>query len=65
MSREEYEAMPAWLAIREFRVRVADKTKRVRRLVIATTLMDARSTRPRSWGGCSGSGGTRSWTCDR
>src|SRR5262249_41463630 len=30
MSREEYEAMPQWLAIRELRVHVKDKTKRVR-----------------------------------
>jgi hypothetical protein len=41
MSREEYAAMPPWLAIREVRVNVTDKTKRVRRLVIATTLLDA------------------------
>jgi hypothetical protein len=41
MSRAEYEAMPPWLAIREVRVRVTDKTKRVRRLVIATTLTGA------------------------
>ena len=43
MSRAEYEAMPPWLAIREVRVHVKDKTKRVRRLVIATTLRDARA----------------------
>jgi hypothetical protein len=43
MSRAEYEAMPERLAIREFRVRVKDKTKRVRHLVIATTLLDART----------------------
>lgn len=41
MSRADYEAMPERLAIREVRVRVADKTKRVRRLVIATTLREA------------------------
>ena len=35
--------MPEWLAIREVRVRVADKTKRARRPVIATTLTDART----------------------
>ena len=51
MSREEYEAMPPWLAIREFRVHVADKTERVRRLVIATTLTDARSYRAKELGG--------------
>ncbi len=42
MSREEYEAMPKWLPIREVRVRITDKTKRVRQLVIATTLLDAK-----------------------
>jgi len=41
MSREVYEAMPAELAIRQFRVRVQDKTKRVRTLVVVTTLTDA------------------------
>jgi DDE family transposase len=41
MSRAEYEAMPKQLTIRETRVRVKDKTKRVRRLVIVTTLLDA------------------------
>lgn len=41
MGREGYEAMPPWLAVRELRVRVKDKTKRVRELVIATTLRDA------------------------
>jgi Transposase DDE domain len=51
MSREDYEAMPPWLAIREFRVHVADKTKRVRRLVIATTLTDARAYRTKELGG--------------
>jgi DDE family transposase len=43
MSRADYEAMPPWLAIREVRVRVTDRTKRVRQLVIATTLRDART----------------------
>ena len=38
MSRAEYEAMPAQLAVRELRVRVRDRTKRVRHLVIVTTL---------------------------
>jgi putative transposase len=41
MGREEYGAMPPWLSIRELRVRVKDRTKRVRELVIATTLKDA------------------------
>jgi hypothetical protein len=42
MTRAEYEAMPDRLVIREVRVRVADKTKRVRRrLVIVTTLVEA------------------------
>lgn len=41
MSRAEYEAMPAGLTIREFRLRVEDKTKRVRALVVVTTLTDA------------------------
>ena len=41
MTREVYEAMPAELTIREFRVRVQDKTKRVRKLVVVTTLTDA------------------------
>jgi hypothetical protein len=51
MSREEYEAMPNWLAIRELRVHVRDKAKRVRRLVIATTLTDARCYRSKELGG--------------
>jgi hypothetical protein len=51
MSREEYEAMPRWLAMREFRVHVADKAKRVRRSVIATTLTDARNYRAKELGG--------------
>lgn len=42
MSRAEYDAMPAELTVRELRVRVKDKTKRVRNLVIVTTLLDAR-----------------------
>jgi len=42
MSRAEYEAMPAKLTVRELRVRVKDKTKRVRTLVIVTTLVDAK-----------------------
>ena len=40
MSRAEYDAMPARLTLREFRVRVRDRTKRVRELVIVTTLVD-------------------------
>jgi hypothetical protein len=51
MGREEYETMPDRLAIREFRVHVADKTKRVRRLVIATTLTEARRYRAKELGG--------------
>jgi hypothetical protein len=41
MSRAEYEAMPAQLTVRQTRVRVRDQTKRVRQLVIVTTLRDA------------------------
>jgi hypothetical protein len=51
MGRAEYEAMPQYLAIRELRVHVADKTKRVRSLVIATTLTDARAYRAAELGG--------------
>jgi hypothetical protein len=40
MSRAEYDAMPSQLRVREIRVRVADKTKRVRTLVIVATLLD-------------------------
>ncbi|MGZ3304161.1 MAG: IS4 family transposase, partial [Isosphaeraceae bacterium] len=43
MSRAEYEAMPAQLTVRELRVRVRDRTKRVRELVIVTTLADRAS----------------------
>lgn len=42
MSRAEYEAMPAELTLRVLRVRVQDKTKRVRKLELVTTLRDAR-----------------------
>jgi hypothetical protein len=42
MSRAEYAAMPARITVRELRVRVKDKTKRVRNLVIVTTLVDAK-----------------------
>jgi DDE family transposase len=40
MSRAEYEAMPAQITVRELRVRVRDRTKRVRDLVIVTTLAE-------------------------
>jgi Transposase DDE domain len=43
MSRAEYEAMPARIAVRELRIRVRDRTKRVRELVIVTTLTDEAS----------------------
>jgi Transposase DDE domain len=43
MSRAEYEAMPETFTLREFRVRVRDRTKRVRELVIVTTLADPAS----------------------
>jgi hypothetical protein len=45
MTRAEYEAMPAELAVREILTRVTDKTKRVRNLIIVTTLTDARAYR--------------------
>ena len=41
MGRAEYETMPRELAIRELRIRVRDRTKRVREIVIATTLLDS------------------------
>jgi Transposase DDE domain len=41
MSRAEYDAMPAKLTVRELRIRVQDRTKRVRDLVVVTTLTDA------------------------
>jgi hypothetical protein len=41
MSRAEYDTMPRELAIRELRIRVRDRTKRVREMVIATTLLDS------------------------
>ncbi len=50
MSRAEYEAMPAELTVRELRVRVQDKTKRVRSLVIVTTLADAKVYRAKELG---------------
>jgi hypothetical protein len=51
MSREEYDAMPAFLTVRETHVRVKDKTKRVRNLVIVTTLLDPKTYRARELGG--------------
>jgi len=41
MSQTEYETMPAELTVRLLRVRVQDKTKRVRKLELVTTLQDA------------------------
>jgi hypothetical protein len=41
MSRVEYEAMPGELMVRLLRVRVQDKTQRVRKLELVTTLQDA------------------------
>ena len=41
MSRDEYEAMPATLSLREIRLRVRDKSKRIRTVVLVTTLRDA------------------------
>jgi hypothetical protein len=40
MSRAEYEAMPAQITVREHCVRVRDRTKRVRNLVLVTTLVE-------------------------
>ena len=51
MSRAEYDAMPAQVTIRELRVRVQDKTKRVRNLVIVTTLLDAKTYPAKELGG--------------
>jgi hypothetical protein len=50
MSRAEYDAMPAELTVREFRVRVEDKTKRVRTLDLVTTLVDAKEYRAQELG---------------
>jgi hypothetical protein len=41
MSHAEYAAMPKELRLREIRVRITDRTKRTRELVIVTTLLDA------------------------
>jgi hypothetical protein len=43
MSRAEYDAMPAQLTVRELRVRVRDRSKRVRTLVVVTTLLDPKA----------------------
>src|SRR5512142_3360202 len=43
MSRAEYEAMPAQITVRELRIRVRDRTKRVRNLVLVTTRVDGAS----------------------
>jgi hypothetical protein len=45
MTRAEYDAMPAELSVREIRVQVTDVTKRVRTLIIVTTLADAKAYR--------------------
>jgi hypothetical protein len=50
MTRAEYDAMPDQLTIREFHVQVADKTKRVRSLVVVTTLLDAQTYRAEAVG---------------
>jgi hypothetical protein len=42
MSHEEYAAMPKELTLREIRVRIKDKKKRTRELIIVTTLLDAK-----------------------
>src|SRR5205823_3572451 len=42
MSRAEYEAMPATLSLREIRLQVRDKSKRIRNVVLVTTLLDAK-----------------------
>ena len=41
MSRAAYRAMPAKLTVREVRLRVRDKSKRIRNGVLVTTLLDA------------------------
>ena len=40
MGRDEYDAMAAEITIRELRIRVAGKARRVRSLVVVTTLLD-------------------------
>jgi hypothetical protein len=54
MSRDEYRAMPARITVRELRVRVKDKTKRVRSLVIVTTLVDSKIYKAAELGGLFG-----------
>jgi hypothetical protein len=51
MSRLEYNAMPAQIPVRELRARVKDKTKRVRSLVIVTTLVDSKIYKAAELGG--------------
>ena len=41
MSPADYAAMPAELRLREIRIRIKERTKRTRELVIVTTLLDA------------------------
>ena len=41
MDRAEYDTMPRELVMRELRIRVRDRTKRVREMVIVTTLLDS------------------------
>jgi Transposase DDE domain len=50
MTRAEYDSMPAELTVRELRVHVREKTKRVRSYVIATTLRDATTYSARALG---------------
>ena len=42
MTHAEYATMPAELTVRECRVQVKDKTKRVRNITVVTTLLDAK-----------------------
>jgi len=41
MSREQYDALPAFLTLREVRVRVQQKGFRTREVIVVTTLLDA------------------------
>lgn len=50
MSRAEYDSIPATITVRELRVRVRDPTKRVRSLVVVTTLTDPKTYRPQEIG---------------
>ena len=45
MSQAEYDAMPSELTIRELRIQNRDKTKRVRNIVVVTTLPDPKTYR--------------------